>query len=141
MNECLVIIKSLLQFFALSADEQVLYGQEIPEDGYRKDFPWDLEHSPSKELAISFSEYLPWLQEYLEKDAGEVRSLANELAEVLALMSCSQLSADLWSKAALRDRPVWNVVRRLSRKILEVAEWLPMPPDIAFEELVNQVRD
>jgi len=141
MMECIDVIKAMVQLFAMDPDSQASYAAEIPEEGYGSSFAWSLPHSPLKELAINFSDYVPWLEEFVGSCDGEAAQLARELSELLGLMQCSSSSLDLWSKQALRDRAIWRVIRRTARLLLKEVGWPTLTPNPSLEELVGNVRD
>src|SRR6266536_67876 len=100
MMECIDVIKAMVQLFAMDPDSQASYAAVIPEECYGSSFAWSLPHSPLKELAMNFRDYIPWLEESVGSCDGEAAQLARELSELLGLMDCSSSSLDLWSKKA-----------------------------------------
>jgi hypothetical protein len=139
--DCVEIIKAMAQLFALDEKLQSSYAGEIPDEGYGTAFAWNLPHSPLKEVAINFHDYIPWLEENVENPDNEAPRLARELSELLGLMQSASPSIDLWSKQALRDRAIWSVVRRTSRALLEAMNWPHGVPVPSFEQLVAETRD
>jgi hypothetical protein len=75
MMECIDIIRAMVQLFSLDPDLQASYASEIPEQGYGCSFAWSLPHSPLKELAINFDDYVPWLEEFVGSCDSEALQL------------------------------------------------------------------
>lgn len=141
MNACVELLKATLQFFALDCERQCQYAPQIPSDGATPVTIWELRHSPLKEVVANIHEFIPWLEEELEGSNDEALRLVAEVSELLRFMQCVDNKVDLWSKAALRDRPIWNIVRRLSKLTVACLSWPAEEPQMSFECLVAEIRD
>jgi len=131
----------MAQLFALDEKIQASYASEIPDEGYGTVFAWNLPHSPLKEVAINFDDYIPWLEENAVNPDNEAVRFARELSEIYGLMQSASPSIDFWSKQAIRDRAIWSVVRRTARALLDAMDWPHRIPVPSFEQLVAEIRD
>jgi hypothetical protein len=141
MRDCIDIVKAMVQLFSLDEKLQVSYASEIPDQGYGTDFAWNLPHSPLREVAINFDDYIPWLDENLGNNDDEALQFAKQLSELFGLMQRASDSIDFWSKQAIRERAIWNVIRRTAGSLLDVMGWSREIPAFSFEQLVAETRD
>jgi hypothetical protein len=135
------LLTSLLQFFAMDAEEQLEYAKGIPLTLTDRGFPFGLDHSPLIEMATATNNIASIFAAEQNASRDAVEAL-EEFEAVVELIRTQRLDEVLsWTADALRSSVNWRVVRKLSRICLRELGIPQSQPAIAYEELVPYVMD
>ena len=132
---------SLLQFFAMDAEEQLDYAKGIPLTNDEKEFPFGLDHSPLIEMANGTNNIANVLASDLNASPEAIEAL-EDFEEIVELILNERLNEILsWTVGSLQNSVSWRIVRKLSRECLQKLGIERGLPAIPYEELVPYVMD